>query len=507
MLNHTQGFFTKRKGWCVSRRFWALVGIVILSSSSLSAQDQFEGARAFIRKQITEKSLPSVAVAVAQHGKILWEEGFGWANREERIRATENSMYSLASVSKPFTATGLMTLVQAGRIDLDKPINDYLGDAKLRARIGDANAATVRRVANHSSGLPLHYQFFFSNVPFEKPSEDETILRYGNLVTIPGEFFQYSNLGYGILGYVLSRMSGESYVAFMRQAVFVKLGLTHTSVGVGPGLEKFQAIRYDESGAPIPFYDFDHPGASAVFSSAHDLVSFGMFHLKDHVKGQSQILSDASIDQMQQATMRTSPDLQGEGGGYGIGWFMEDKPGGYHVVEHTGGMPGVSTILMLVPSEDLAVAVLENSSSDTLRPIANQIIKALLPKWQVPSEEPEVSRKAFEPGDLLGTWKGTLHTYQRDLPAAMVVLPSGDVHFQIADELDSLVNKVRFHDGWFSGKAWGDVQTDDAARHRVDTLSFSLKLRGTVLNGAVSAQKGGADPVALTQWLELKTQK
>ncbi len=66
----------------------------------------------------------------------------------------------------------------------------------------------------------------------------------------------------------------------MRQEVFVKLGMTRTSIGIGPGLEHYQAARYDENGAPLPFYDFDHPGASAVFSSAHDLVRFGMFHLK-----------------------------------------------------------------------------------------------------------------------------------------------------------------------------------------------------------------------------------
>jgi CubicO group peptidase (beta-lactamase class C family) len=223
-------------------RLCCLSAMMVLSAFSLSAQDRFDGVRASIRKRIIDGATPSVAVAVAQHGRIIWEEGFGSANREERIPATENTMYSLASISKPITATGLMTLVQAGKIDLDKPINDYLGDAKLKARVGDASEATVRRVANHSSGLPLHYQFFFSNEPYRKPSYDETILRYGNLVTIPGEHYQYSNLGFGIIGYVLSRASEESYSDFMREAVFLKLGMTHTSVGIGPGLEQFQAI-------------------------------------------------------------------------------------------------------------------------------------------------------------------------------------------------------------------------------------------------------------------------
>jgi len=479
-------------------------GMMLLSALQLIAQDRFDSVRALIRPRIVDGSVPSVSVALAQRGKIIWEEGFGWANREERIPATENTMYSLASISKPITASGLMTLVQAGKIDLDKPINDYLGDAKLKARIGNANDATVRRVANHSSGLPLHYQFFFSNEPYQKPSYDETILRYGNLVTIPGEHYQYSNLGFGIIGYVLARVSGESYPDFMRQAVFLKLGMTHTSVGIGPGLEKFQAIRYDSKGAPIPFYNFDHPAASAVYSSAHDLVRFGMFHLKDHLPDQAQILTDTSIDAMHQPTMKISDNT-----GYGIGWFTEDRPDGYHVVSHTGGMPGVATILMLVPSEDIAVAVLTNCAEDraAIMGVVDAIFKALLPKWQATPPAPKTSVPPFTPGsDLLGTWKGTLHTYQKDLPVTLKFLPSGDVQVQLADELASLLNHVQFKDGWLSGEAWGDVATDDAERHRANTLLFSLKLRGDHLNGAVSASERGYNPVALTQWLDVEKQ-
>jgi CubicO group peptidase (beta-lactamase class C family) len=482
-------------------RVCVIFGVVTLNGFSMTAQDRFEGVRALIRKRIVDQSVPSVAVAVAQHGKIIWEEGFGWANREERIPATENTMYSLASISKPITATGLMTLVQAGKIDLDTPINDYLGDAKVKARIGDAKDATVRRVANHSSGLPLHYQFFFSNEPYQKPSYDETILRYGNVVTIPGEHYQYSNLGFGIVGYVLSRVSGASYPDFMRDSVFLKLGMTHTSVDVGPGLEKFQAIRYDEKGNPIPFYDFDHPAASAVFSSAHDLVRFGMFHLKDHLSDQSAILSDASIDAMHQPTMET-----GDSSGYGIGWAVDDRPDGYRVVTHNGGMPGVSTFLVLVPSEDIAVAVLMNGE-DYGTPVLDEIFKVLLKKWQVLPRRPETTAPAFNAdATLLGTWKGTLHTYQRDLPAIVKVLPSGDIHVKLGEELESSLDNVRYKDGWLSGEAWGDVATDDAVRHHANALRFTLKLRGNLLNGAVSATENGPNPVALTQWLDVTKQ-
>src|SRR2546427_8602320 len=136
--------------------------------SAKATDDVFGAVRDLIRARLVEQIIPSLAVAVARDGEILWEEGFGWADREHRVPATEHTMYSLASISKPITATGLMVLKEQGKLDLDRPINDYLGAAKLNAWIGDAADATVRRVANHTSGLPLHWHFFY---------EDETCQR------------------------------------------------------------------------------------------------------------------------------------------------------------------------------------------------------------------------------------------------------------------------------------------------------------------------------------------
>ena len=120
--------------------------------------DRFGKVRDLIGSKIVELGTASLAVTVAQEGKILWEEGFGWANREKRVAANHHTIYSLASITKPITATGLMILKEQGKIDLDAPINSYLGEAKLKSWIGNADDATVRTIANHTSGLPLHCQ-------------------------------------------------------------------------------------------------------------------------------------------------------------------------------------------------------------------------------------------------------------------------------------------------------------------------------------------------------------
>lgn len=474
--------------------------ILFLLLAGAASADQFDSVRAFIRQRIEEGPAPSIAVAVARDGKIVWEEGFGLADRERKIAATPQTMYSLASISKPITATGLMILVQAGKVDLDRPVNDYLGSVKLRARVGDAVDATVRRVANHTSGLPLHYQFFYADEPYRPPPMDETIHRYGNLVTIPGEKFEYSNLGFGVLDYVIARVSGKPYEVYMREEVFGKLGLDHTAVGIPPGMEKLTATRYGSDNQPLPFYDFDHRGASAIFASAHDLVRFGMFHLKAHLADQAPILSDASIAAMHQPTASSGPHS-----GYAIGWGTDDLHG-YLVISHTGGMAGVGTALRLVPSEKLAVVVLCNAGVPLPQRVADQIMAALLPKWKMdPDPPPKPAPVVQAGGEWSGVWTGTLSTYKADLPFELRIQPSGEIRAMLGGQKDLALSKVQSRNGVLSGEMSGDIGTEDANR-RPYKLHLTLKLRGTLLCGPVSAISLPAPRTgnALTSWVELR---
>jgi CubicO group peptidase (beta-lactamase class C family) len=462
----------------------------------------FDRVREFIKLQLGERRLPSVAVAVARNGQIIWEEGFGWADSEKRVPATQHTMYSLASISKPITATGLMILKELGRIELDRPINEYLGEAKIAVRVGNPADATVRRVANHTAGLPLHYQFFYEDETYRAPSRDETIRRYGNCVTAPGERYQYSNLGCGILDHVITRVSGRNYADFMRDEVFLPLGLTHTSVNIGPGLEKHQAIRYGTDGAPIPFYDFDHPGGSAVYASAHDLVRFGMFHLKAHLPDQKAILKDETINEMHKATVDT-----GGNSGFGIGWATNESPGGRRNVSHSGGMGGVSTLLRLYPAEKLAIVVLSNASSNLPGQVIDRIIAVVAPETtRSPGAQSQPPPPAFKPSsELLGAWQGKVHTYKGELDFKLLFQQDGDVHAELGTQLKTLLNRVQFRDGYLSGSFAGDIGTEDANRTRY-SLALSLKLRGAVLNGALTAQSlpGRRVGNALTHWVELK---
>ena len=491
----------------------ALLALTALIPDRATGQsDPFVKVREVIRSQMLERNVPSVAVAVARDGRIVWEEGFGWADRERQIRATPHTTYSIASVSKPFTATGLMVLRQRGLLDLDRPINDYLGDARIRLRVAGSKEPTVRQVANHSAGLPLHFQFFYADEVMRPPVPEETIRRYGHAMTAPGEKYQYSNLGYGILEQLISRISGRDYQDFMRTEVFIPLGLTRSAIAlrpeIAPGLGEHQAVRYGTDGQPIPFYEFDHPGASAVYASAHDLVRFGMFHLKAHLPDQRAIIDDAASDEMQRPTMKAEDVWS-----YGVGWRSGIHSSGRRVVFHTGGMGGVSTILCLLPDERIAFAVLTNANNDLVgRPplpslLRDEIIAALLPPLARPPASPAAALpRAFAvPPSLLGRWSGRVETWKGELPLSLEFQPDGDVHARLGSQLLTLLNRPVFENGYLTGVMSGDIGTDDANRTRY-ILNLSLKLRGDLLNGGMTALTVPGRRVgnALTFWTELK---
>lgn len=458
--------------------------LALLVSLPAFAAGPFDQLRDSIRSQMVAQQAPSITVGVAKDGKVIWEESFGWADRERRIPATPNTMYSLASISKTMTGTALMTLVQAGKVDLDKPINDYLQDAKLQAHIGDVHEATVRRVANHTSGLPEYYQEFYANEPWAPPSPAETIRRFGWLMSPPGEKFEYSNLGYGILSHLIEQVSGKSYADYMREAVFLPLGMTRTSVEVDPTLRDFQAVRYGVDGLPVPPYVTDHPGASDIYSSAHDLLLFGMFQLKQHLPEQLPILSDSSIDAMHQPSVD-----EGGGKGYGVGWETIHR-NNITMLAHTGGMTGVQTELRIVPSEHLVVVVLCNAEIwDLPTNIADQIMATLLPQWKPSADAPHAPVVSPPlPTTMVGVWKGKVATYERDLPMTLTVTPTGEVHIKLGDQLESLVTHPHFtQDGFFRGILNGSLMIKDGVR-RPYVLTFGLKLRDSrTLSGEIVA--------------------
>lgn len=460
-----------------------------VEDGAMTGTDEWAEPRAEILKYMDEHDVPSISVAVARGGEIVWEEAFGWADREKMLKATPDTSYSIASLTKPMTATGVMVLAERGLIDLQRPVDDYLGDAKLTAHAGDPAAATVERVLGHKAGLPEHYHFFYEDESGRRPPMDDTIRRYGIIVYPPGQVMHYSNIGYGILDYLISRISGKSYADFLAEDVFAPLGMDRSSVGIASHFGENVAQRYGKNGDPVPFFDFDHPGGSAVFASVHDVIRYGMFFLKTHLPDQARILADETIDRMH----RAAENCPGSLSGYGLGWILADDQRGFRVVHHGGSMPGVSSQLTLVPSERVAVAVVANSQGVEVQLLVDAILANTLPAW---SEHREAHRAASEerpnldlPSGVLGEWEGEIETCEGTVPARFVFQEDDDIHVKIADQMETLLHEVRFRDGdILKGTFRGQINTSDTARVPHTTIRVEMILRNDVLSGWAAAK-------------------
>lgn len=468
--------------------------------SAPAALREFE--KALVAK-IDPVAVPSVAYGVVQGGETILLGAAGVADKAHTRAATTQTSYALASVTKPMTATAVMMLAERGLVDLDAPIERYLGDARLTGKAGDPQAATVRRVADHTAGLSLFYTFFYEDESVARPPFAQTVGRYGMLVTAPGERHQYSNLGYGLLDELVAHVSGVPYARFMANEIFAPLGMAHSAIDA-PTLGDV-AIAYGPDGVAYPRYDFDHPGGSSAYASVEDLLAFGNFHL-GHGPA---LLSDESRRAMQ---VPTSVDAHRQ---YGFGWGVNPGRHGRTLVAHTGGMGGVNTVLRLVPELDVAIAILVNGQSDLPFRGADDALAALDPIFREGLERERAAPKPVGkptpvPKRLWGDWRGAIETYEGDRTLSLTIRSGTEATARL-DGSEAPVDEMQIAEGRLLGVFDGDLRTPDAAR-RPHRIHLDLAPRDATLSGvAVTIAKSAGGEArerrmgnALPHWTSLR---
>jgi CubicO group peptidase (beta-lactamase class C family) len=463
--------------------------------------------RSLIEKRMAAESIPSVSVAVVRRGRVLWEEGFGLADRENRIPASEHTMYYLASVTKTITATSVMMLHEQKKLDLDRPVNKFLGPAKLTSPLWNASEATVRRVANHTGGLTTYAWTCFGSA-IECPSSiDNTIRRYGIVFWRPGDHFDYSNIGYAVLGRAVERVSGKSYADFLRNDLFLPLGMSHCSLGIDPEREKFAAVRYSAEFGRRPPAVSGSPGASAVYCSAHDLARFAMFHLKSHLADQKPLLTDSSIDEMQNSTVATD-----SGGQYGIGWWVKTNEFGYRTLLAQGGTTEASASLQIVPSEGIAVIVLSNTGTTLSSDVIQEVLSAMLPLYAqnrakaADVRKPQVADTGFNAPLFAGTWTGVIKTFRGDFFMSISINAAGVILGKLGSGPAAVLTNVQFDKGRIMGRMTGNLGTDEDTGTQPYDLDLELYLRDSRLYGSATTRPrpGGRNYSRLAYWVDLK---
>ncbi|MCX4850715.1 serine hydrolase [Streptomyces sp. NBC_00893] len=313
---------------------------------------------------LAEHQVPGAAIAVLADGEVI-DHAAGVLNKATGVQSTVDSLFQIGSITKVWTTTLIMQLVDEGRLDLDRPVRDYLpefalGDDKVAAAI------TVRQLTCHTAGF--EGDIFTDTGPGDDAVE-KLIATLSDAPQLfpPGERFSYNNAGYCVLGRIIEVLRGKCWDDCVRDHLFVPLGLTHAASG------PYDAIRYrvaighvapKPGEEPVPASTWaltrsNAPAGSTLTMRPRDLLTFVRMHLNDgKADDGTQLLSPESLAAMREPQVEV-PALGIMAAHWGLGWMLFGWEGD-EVIGHDGGTIGQSAFLRVVPERNVAVALLTN---------------------------------------------------------------------------------------------------------------------------------------------------
>ncbi len=476
---------------------------------------RLQSVRDLVAQEVSVGNTPSLSVAVALNGEVVWEEAFGLADKEAGTPATPHTLYRLGSISKPITATAVLRLVETGLVDLDAPIEQYLGGLALHYFVGSPADVTVRRVLQHRAGLPPHNQLFFLDEEPRRRPFRETVRRYGNVMFEPGQSSIYANLGYQLLARLVEHVSGMPFPRYVRDSVFSPLGMRAAQVYAGGDLPRHAARSYfGDNGEPVPHNTSAYFGNGDVYCSAHDLLRFAMFHLTNKLPDQRAVLGNSTIEAMQ----REEPPSNTE---YGLGWIFDVDDLGYRLVYHGGQTTGASNLMVMTPSENLAYVILSNTDYDPqkLLHIHHAIRAALISGYAEAhlsgsdsetddaDERPrdEIPAQRF-PEELLGTWRGRIVAYDREIGVTLVIDNEDGARVGLAGQDEHRIDFSYVSSSFLFGTFPGSIPTPDISRYD-HSVRMALVRTGDKLTGeatAVGWREDRRTDCELSSWIELE---
>jgi D-alanyl-D-alanine carboxypeptidase len=328
---------------------------VLLFVSSVGAQaDPIDD---FVAAQMRQFHVPGLTLVVVKKGEIIKARGYGLANVAQKIPAAAETVYKIGSVSKQFVATGIMLLVQEGKLGLDDPVSKYLDDTPPTW-----SPITVRHLLTHTSGIVREAPAFD---PF-KVQPDAVVIRSAYPLPLrftPGTKWEYCNVGYFTLAEIIDKVSGRPWTEYLHEKIFKPSGMTmtyptNTKEPVSP-----RAVGYggDDNSREAPDWTALRP-SGAFLSTALDLAKW------DKVLYGNTVLSDASRTMMWTPVKLTG----GSAHPYGFGWEI-GALNGHRQVQHGGSMPGFRSGFARLVDDQLTVIVLMNAEDVDRDAIVNGI--------------------------------------------------------------------------------------------------------------------------------------
>jgi CubicO group peptidase (beta-lactamase class C family) len=339
-----------------------------VASSRYAAQ--IDSARALVQTFMATHDVVGLSVAVGASGELVWTEGFGYADQENRSPVTPSTKFRVGSIAKSLTSVAIGQLYEADRLDLDAPVQRYVPSfPEKRAPI------TTRQLAGHIAGVRHYGEGEFLSTDRYPLLEDGLAIFAGDtLLFEPGTAYRYSTYGWNLISVIIEGASGQEYRSYMREHVLDPLGLHGTVADDPRAVISWRSRFYERSeGGTIgnaPYVDNLYKLAGGGYlSTAQDLVRFGCAMTR------AVPLEPETI----QLLWTSQETADGEVTGYGIGWRVGLDHADRRVVSHSGGSVGGRSMLLIYPDDEVVVVVTANTTPLDYRGLPQQLADLFLP--------------------------------------------------------------------------------------------------------------------------------
>jgi CubicO group peptidase (beta-lactamase class C family) len=333
------------------------IAIAVLLVGVCLAQDNSARMEQVVQSYVANKQFMG-SVLVAQDGKVVFSKGYGFANLEWDVPNSPPAKFRLGSVTKQFTAACILLLEERGKLKIDDAVKKYMPDAPAAW-----DKVTIFNLLTHTSGIPSFTGFpDYASTEAIATTPEKLVARFRDkpLEFQPGEKWNYSNSGYVLLGYLIEKISGQSYSQFVQDNIFTPLGMKDSGYDSNSAIIAHRAAGYAPSDKGLinaGYIDMSIPlSAGALYSTTEDLLRWeqGLFGGK--------LLSVASLQKM------TTPFKND----YAFALAVRDA-NGHKVIEHGGGIEGFNTQLSYYPDDKLTIVVLANQNTGATGDIASKL--------------------------------------------------------------------------------------------------------------------------------------
>jgi CubicO group peptidase (beta-lactamase class C family) len=370
------------------------------------ARNDIESIKTYIgqlvRHEMDKNQIAAMSIALVDDQKVIWAEGFGYADKEAGKPASADTLYRVGSISKLFTATAAMQLAEQKKLDLDRPLKDVLPGFAIRSRYTSSDPITPRNLMTHHSGLPRD----FSKGMFTRNPEPFTELvrhvRASDAAYPPNLLFSYSNVGVTLLGHAIQNASGEPFADYMQHSLLTPLGMSSARFEPGIAKSDLMAKPY-RKGALVEELALRDVPAGGLNASVLDLSRFLAMVFAEGRAGTMQVLRPESVREMLRPQNMAVPlDMNFHNG---LGWMLSTLgastiQGAGPVAHHAGAMIHYRAQMYALPEHKLGVIVLANSGSgghSVDRVATEALTLALEAKTGIRQPKPEKVAPAAQP--------------------------------------------------------------------------------------------------------------